>query len=46
MTDQPVKSKTLSIALWIVQALIALLFVGTGIMKLVTPIATIAAMWP
>ena len=39
-------SKPLHIALWIAQALLALLFIGTGIFKLVTPIATLAGMWP
>lgn len=46
MTDQKEISKTLHIVLWITQALLALLFIGTGIFKLVTPVAKIAAMWP
>lgn len=33
-------------ALWITQALLALVFIGTGVFKLVTPIATLAGMWP
>lgn len=45
MASQQNTSKTLHIALWITQALLALLFVGTGIFKLVTPIATLAEMW-
>ena len=46
MTSRLQPSKTLQISLWIVQALLALLFIGTGIFKLVTPIATLAGMWP
>ena len=44
MPSQP--TKTLSRALWITQALLALLYIGTGVFKLVTPIATLADMWP
>ena len=40
-TSQP--SKGLRIALWSVQALLALTFVGTGIWKLATPIPSLAA---
>lgn len=39
-------SKTLHVALWVTQVFLALLYIGTGIFKLVTPIATIAALWP
>ena len=46
MMSPQTQPKTLHIALWIVQALLALLFVGTGIFKLVTPIATLAGIWP
>ena len=46
MTSQPKTSKTLHVTLWIAQALLALLFIGTGIFKLVTPVSTIAGMWP
>src|SRR4051794_34843815 len=38
--------KRLNIALWIVQGLLALTFVGTGIWKLVTPIPELAAKMP
>ncbi|MFD2934063.1 DoxX family protein [Spirosoma flavum] len=46
MISQQKKSKTLHIALWIVQALVALVFIGTGLFKSVTPIPTLAGMWP
>ncbi len=46
MTSQPKKSEALPIILWITQALLALLFIGTGIFKLLTPVSTIAGMWP
>ncbi len=39
-------SKGLSITLWIVQGVLALLFAGTGLWKLVTPIPELAAMMP
>jgi uncharacterized membrane protein len=43
----PVKpSKGLNIGLWIVQGLLAVTFVGTGIWKLATPIPQLAAMIP
>jgi hypothetical protein len=43
----PVKpSKGLNIGLWIVQWLLAVTFVGTGIWKLATPIPQLAAMIP
>ena len=46
MINQSNQSKTLHIALWIAQALLAIVFIGTGVFKLVTPIATLAGMWP
>ena len=46
MISQPKTSKSLHIALWIAQVMLALVFVGTGLFKLVTPIATLAEMWP
>ena len=46
MTTQRKQSGTLPIALWIAQALVALVFIGTGLFKLVTPLATLAEMWP
>lgn len=39
-------SSALHIALWIVQALLGLTFIGTGIWKLTTPIAKLAAVFP
>lgn len=39
-------SKTTRVALWIVQVLLCLLFVGTGVWKLATPIPKLAAMIP
>jgi hypothetical protein len=38
--------KTLNVALWIVQGLLALTFVGTAIWKAVTPIPELAAKMP
>ncbi len=46
MTSQQTTSKTLHIALWVVQIILALFFISTGIFKLVKPVAEIAAMWP
>lgn len=46
MSSQQKMAKTLNIALWIAQALLAILFIGTGMVKLVTSVATIARMWP
>ena len=43
-TQQP--SKGLHIALWIIQGLLALTFVGTGLWKLATPVPELAAMMP
>ena len=45
MAPQPNKSKPLHIALWIVQALLALTFIGGGLFKLVTPITTLTGIW-
>jgi uncharacterized membrane protein YphA (DoxX/SURF4 family) len=39
-------SKSLDIGLWIAQALLALTFVGTGVWKLLTPVANLAALIP
>ena len=38
--------QALNVSLWLVQALLALLFVGTGLFKLLTPIPKLAALWP
>ncbi|CCH02297.1 hypothetical protein FAES_4297 [Fibrella aestuarina BUZ 2] len=46
MTSPKKTSKTLHITLWVTQVLLALLFIGSGVFKLVTPIATLAQMWP
>lgn len=46
MTGQPQASRFLRLSLWLAQALLVLLYLGTGIFKLVTPIATLAALWP
>ncbi|TGD80714.1 DoxX family protein [Hymenobacter wooponensis] len=46
MNNQPKKSKLLRVALWITQSVLALLYIGTGLFKLGTPIATVAGMWP
>lgn len=45
MIAQPPKSPILHVTLWFVQALLALFYVGTGLFKLVTPLATLAALW-
>lgn len=39
-------SKALRVSLWIVQALLAAMFVGTGVWKLATPVPTLAAKMP
>lgn len=39
-------SKGLNVGLWIVQGILALLFAGTGVWKLLTPIPQLAAMIP
>jgi uncharacterized membrane protein len=38
--------KALNVGLWVVQGFLALLFVGTGLWKLFTPIAKLATMIP
>ncbi|MFP2956307.1 DoxX family protein [Myxococcus sp. 1LA] len=43
---RPCPSNVLSHFLWSVQALLGLLFVGTGVWKLLTPVAELAAMIP
>ncbi|MBX0290525.1 DoxX family protein [Hymenobacter sp. HSC-4F20] len=43
-SSQP--ARWLHVSLWLVQALLSLLFIGTGIFKLFTPISTLATMWP
>ena len=42
----PKAGKVLTIALWTVQALLFLLFVGTGVWKLTTPVSALAAKFP
>ena len=39
-------SKPLGVSLWVVQALLAVVFVGTGLWKLLTPVPKLAAMIP
>jgi hypothetical protein len=46
MTSPPTPSRAIRVALWLIQGLLALLFVGTGVFKLVTPIPTLASRWP
>ncbi len=46
MTWSKAPRPVLSIAVWIVQILLAVTFVGTGLWKLLTPIAKLAAMIP
>lgn len=46
MAATPLPSHRLSAALWGVQGLLALLYVGTGFFKLFTPIARLAQLWP
>jgi uncharacterized membrane protein YphA (DoxX/SURF4 family) len=47
-TLQPAPGKPLRISLWAAQVLLAIAFVGIGLMKLTTPIPELAAMmkWP
>jgi hypothetical protein len=40
------KPKTLNVALWVVQGLLALLFVGTALWKVLTPLPDLAAKIP
>lgn len=42
----PPPSRVLNIGLWIVQGLLALIFAGTGVWKLTTPIPELAAKMP
>ena len=44
--SQPRPSATLRVSLWVVQALLGALFIGTGVWKLFTPIAELAALIP
>jgi uncharacterized membrane protein YphA (DoxX/SURF4 family) len=39
-------SATLNISLWVVQALLGVLFIATGLWKLLTPVAELATMIP
>jgi hypothetical protein len=45
-TRPSLPSKGLDVALWIIQGVLALIFAGTGIWKLVTPIPELATMMP
>ncbi|UFH54077.1 DoxX family protein [Spirosoma sp. KNUC1025] len=45
MSSLPKKSKPLHSSLWVAQALLALLFIGSGLFKLLTPIPTLAQLW-
>ncbi len=40
------ENQALHIGLWVVQALLAVIFVGTGVWKLVTPLPALAAAMP
>src|SRR6478735_9781933 len=44
--NQVQPSRALSISLWVVQALLGVLFVATGVWKLLTPIAQLSTMIP
>ncbi|QIP13587.1 DoxX family protein [Spirosoma aureum] len=46
MVSQQKKSTKLQMALWAAQILLALSFIGSGLFKLVTPVSTLADMWP
>jgi uncharacterized membrane protein YphA (DoxX/SURF4 family) len=46
IADSKGPSKALHVGLWVVQALLALTFTGTGIWKLLTPVSKLAAMIP
>jgi uncharacterized membrane protein YphA (DoxX/SURF4 family) len=46
MVSQQKNSKNRHIGLWVAQILLALSFIGSGLFKLVTPISTLAEMWP
>lgn len=45
-SDAPLPSRSLSIALWVVQGLLALTFAGGALWKLLTPIPDVAARFP
>ena len=45
-TNNERTSKGLSIGLWVVQSLLFLIFVGTAVRKVATPVPTLAAMIP
>jgi uncharacterized membrane protein len=44
--SRPTPSRALGVALWIVQGLVFVLFAGTGVWKLVTPIPKLGAVFP
>ncbi|WP_241759082.1 DoxX family protein [Pyxidicoccus parkwayensis] len=44
--DSARPSNALRVGLWVVQALLGVLFAGTGLWKLMTPVAQLAAMIP
>jgi len=44
--DDANSSRALGVTLWVVQGLLFLLFAGTGVWKLVTPVAQLAATFP
>lgn len=44
--SHPKSPKSLNVSLWVVQGLLAVLFVGTAFWKLLTPLAELAAMIP
>jgi uncharacterized membrane protein YphA (DoxX/SURF4 family) len=44
--DSPKPSKAFSVGLWVVQALLAAVFIGTGLWKLTTPVPDLAAKFP
>lgn len=46
VSDSTRPSKVLPVSLWVTQALLGLLFTGTGLWKLLTPIPQLAAMIP
>jgi hypothetical protein len=46
VTDARDSSPPLRVSLWVVQALLGVLFFGTGVWKLLTPVAQLAAMIP
>jgi|SRR6188768_470824 len=46
ITEGATKARSLSASLWLTQALLSLLFVGTGVWKLLTPISKLATQIP